>query len=85
MKELLPAQMNGATLVLGGAWVFGFLVVAPWLAKSYGPGKALAIVATPILIGAIVLGMVEGQKRIDEMNNEYRMKQEQPEEPKQAP
>jgi hypothetical protein len=75
-KQLFPNQTNVPVLILGTAWTIGFLFVAPRLAKSYGIGKALCIVAIPIILAALFLGALEGHKTIEEMNRQYRIKQE---------
>jgi hypothetical protein len=75
-KQLFPNETNVPVLILGTAWTIGFLVVAPRLGKSYGIGKALCIVAIPIILAALFLGALEGQKTIEEMNRQYWIKQE---------
>ena len=75
-KQLFPNETNVPVLILGTAWTTGILFVAPRLAKSYGIGKALCVVAIPIILAALFLGALEGQKTIEEMNRQYRIKQE---------
>jgi hypothetical protein len=75
-KQLFPDQTNVPVLILGTTWMIGFLFVAPRLAKSYGIGKALCIVSIPIILAAMFVGELEARKTIDEMNRQYRIKQE---------
>jgi hypothetical protein len=75
-KQLIPNETNVPVLILGTVWTIGFLFVAPRLAKSYGIGKALCIVSIPIILAAMFVGALEGQKTIEEMNRQYRIKQE---------
>jgi hypothetical protein len=81
-EQLLPSKTNTPALILGIAWAIGFLFVVPPLAKRYGIGKALFIVATPIIVAALLMGALEAQKAIDDMNRQDRIKQEQARAPK---
>jgi len=61
-KQSLPSETNVPVLLLAIAWAFGFLFLAPRLAKPYGIGKALCIVATPIIVAALLLGAPGGEE-----------------------
>jgi heme/copper-type cytochrome/quinol oxidase subunit 1 len=75
-KQLFPNETNVPVLILGTAWATGFLFVAPRLAKSYGSGRSLCLVAISIIVAGFFLGALEGQKTIEEMNRQYKIKRE---------
>jgi len=70
-QRIAPPSVNVPAFVLSAVWILMFLFVVPPLAQKWGTGKAFAFLMTTIGGAALVLGIVEGQKEINKINQDY--------------